>query len=305
MRRAAVLVALLVALALVASASADTGDKDSLATTSGHVGDRLTLRLIVVTPRGAAVDVVPGAPAWNGVEVVRTSADVTRDTSDGTEHTLSLVIAAFNTGPVDFQPVVAVSVGPDVTTRTLPKLTVNVASVLQTGDPLELTPLPPPEGIAGGQSPLLVPGIIAGAGVALALIVAATIWAAMTFRRRPRRGVDVPEQRRIPTLPAADQFVAGDPVTGYRSIATTVRYTLGERYGIPAPALTTRELQRRMESAGIDRWQARLAGGLLEECDAVVYAGYRPAAERRMADLTMARELVEPEALHEPAEASA
>ena len=34
-------------------------------------------------------------------------------------------------------------------------------------------------------------------------------------------------------------------------------------------------------------------GGLLEECDSVIYAGYRPAAERRQADLTMAREIVE------------
>jgi hypothetical protein len=34
-------------------------------------------------------------------------------------------------------------------------------------------------------------------------------------------------------------------------------------------------------------------GGLLEECDAVVYAGYRPASERRLADLNMAREILE------------
>ena len=48
-----------------------------------------------------------------------------------------------------------------------------------------------------------------------------------------------------------------------------------------------------MDEGGIDRFQGKLAGNLLEECDAVVYAGYRPAAERRHADLTMARELVE------------
>jgi hypothetical protein len=48
-----------------------------------------------------------------------------------------------------------------------------------------------------------------------------------------------------------------------------------------------------METSGADRFAARLVGGLLEECDSVVYAGYRPAAERRRADLTMAREIVE------------
>jgi len=146
---------------------------------------------------------------------------------------------------------------------------------------------------------------VAGTGLAVALVVAAAIWAAMAFRGRPRRGTEEPDERRLPSLPEAEQLMAGDPVAAYRSIATTVRFTLGERYGIPAPALTTRELQRRMEAVGIDRWQARLAGGLLEECDAVVYAGYRPAAERRMADLTMARELVEPEEQPERAEATA
>ena len=67
---------------------------------------------------------------------------------------------------------------------------------------------------------------------------------------------------------------------------------LARRYGLRATALTSSELRRRLEAEG-DRWQARLVGGLLEECDSVIYAGYRPAAERRQADLTMAREIVE------------
>jgi hypothetical protein len=34
-------------------------------------------------------------------------------------------------------------------------------------------------------------------------------------------------------------------------------------------------------------------GGLLEQCDAVVFAGYRPALERAELDLTAAFEVVE------------
>ena len=62
-----------------------------------------------------------------------------------------------------------------------------------------------------------------------------------------------------------------------------------------------------MEASGVDRWQTRLVGGFLEECDAVVYAGYLPAAERRQADLTMAREIVESDSRSEnsPAPAAA
>jgi hypothetical protein len=48
-----------------------------------------------------------------------------------------------------------------------------------------------------------------------------------------------------------------------------------------------------MEAAGVDRWQARLVRGLLENCDAVVYSGYLPALDRRHADLNIAREIVE------------
>jgi hypothetical protein len=48
-----------------------------------------------------------------------------------------------------------------------------------------------------------------------------------------------------------------------------------------------------MRNLGHDRWQVRVAGGLLTQCDAVVYARYRPAAERADADLTAAYEIVE------------
>jgi hypothetical protein len=43
----------------------------------------------------------------------------------------------------------------------------------------------------------------------------------------------------------------------------------------------------------LDRWQVRVAGGLLAQCDSVVYAHYRPAMERADADLTAAYEIVE------------
>jgi hypothetical protein len=48
-----------------------------------------------------------------------------------------------------------------------------------------------------------------------------------------------------------------------------------------------------MVRRGMDRWQARVVGGLLDQCDAVVYAHYRPAVERADADLTAAYEIIE------------
>jgi hypothetical protein len=95
-----------------------------------------------------------------------------------------------------------------------------------------------------------------------------------------------------PDLQGAEQLLHSDPVSAYRLMSSVVKNELARRYGVRATALTSSELRRRLETDG-DRWEARLVGGLLEECDSVIYAGYRPAAERREHDLTMAREIVE------------
>ena len=95
------------------------------------------------------------------------------------------------------------------------------------------------------------------------------------------------------TAPAAHFAAEGDCARLLRVPLGHVRGYLTERFGFPAFALTTAELQAQMTSRGIDRWQARLAGGLLAQCDAVMYAHYRPAAERADADLTAAYEIVE------------
>ena len=84
-----------------------------------------------------------------------------------------------------------------------------------------------------------------------------------------------------------------DYVAYYSTLANTLREYLTARFGFPAFALTTTEMQDQMVRRGMDRWQARIVGGLLNQCDAVVYARYRPAAERADADLTAAYEIVE------------
>ena len=84
-----------------------------------------------------------------------------------------------------------------------------------------------------------------------------------------------------------------DHVSYYAAIALAIRDYLTERYGFPAFALTTGELDHEMQRRGIDRWQTRLVNGLLTQCDASVYARYSPALERADADLTSAYEIVE------------
>ncbi|MBT7097061.1 hypothetical protein HN937_06775, partial [Candidatus Poribacteria bacterium] len=79
----------------------------------------------------------------------------------------------------------------------------------------------------------------------------------------------------------------------YGEISLVTREYLAERYEFNATALTTAELDQAAEDAGIGRWQARLATGLLQRCDAAVYARSRPDPASADHDLTVAYEVVE------------
>jgi hypothetical protein len=286
-------VAALLAFSVLAPASADDRDRVTVSRNTAVIGQQLDLLLEVHTPAGATVEVTPGTPDWRGVEVVSVDAPRTRPDGDGLVHLVRLVVAPFRPGDSSFTPVVTVVLGAEAAPRTLPVVKLTVAPSLAPSDPLELTALPPPVAIAGGESPLLRPAIAASAVAASILLVLlawlTARWVRRVFRRAAPIPCDVPAP---PGLGGAESLLYTDPVAAYRVLASLIRAELGQRYDLPAPALTTRELRSRMEAQGLDRWQARLVGGLLEECDAVVYAGYRPAPERREADLTMAREIV-------------
>jgi hypothetical protein len=283
----------LLALCVAAPAAADDGDRVTISRRTARIGQQVDLLLEVHTPAGAAVEVTPGGPAWNGVEVVSVDPPRTRADGAGLVHLVRLVVAPFTPGDSTFAPVVTVVLSGEATPRVLPTVTLAVVPTLAPNDPLELSKLLPPVAIGGAESPLLRPAIALSA-VAVAVILALLAWLLVRairgiFRHPAPEGAEAPA---LPSLGGAESLLYDDPVAAYRVLASLVRAELGRRYGLPAPALTTGELRRRMEAEGLDRWQARLVGGLLEECDAVVYAGYRPAPERRAADLNIAREIV-------------
>ncbi len=293
-RLAACLAAVSLSLLVVANAAADDGDTAILARPSFGVGEQVAMRLTVSTPAGQTVEVNPGGGEWNQVEVVRVTATSSRPVGDRAITTIDLVVASFAPGKAKFQPVVSIVSGSEVTQRALPVLNLNVLSGIGPNDKLEISPLAPPAEIEGAESPLLRPAIALGVVVGLFVVAGGLFLAARALSRRPKRApFEAPQVAQPPTLTGAEGMIDSDPVGAYRTLSYVVRSALGSKYGFPASSLTTPELKRRMESAGVDRWQARLVGGLLEECDAVVYAGYRPAGERRNADLNMAREIVE------------
>lgn len=293
MKRLAIAAFALLVLSVPLSATAqEPGDSATIAVDFALVGEQTVLTLDVLTPATATVEPDPANASWNGVEIIRVRSLETVVAGDTATHRLELVVAGFVPGQLQFQPAVFVVLGTETSNRLLPALTLDVISSLAADDPLELTPLPAPAAIDGAESPLLRPAIAAGALLVLVLVVGAA-W--LVFRRVMRRR-PAPATGAVAPIPVdldgAESLLDRDPVTAYRTLSAAVRDVLGSRYGFPARALTTREMDRRMQAAGVDRWQARLVTGLLEECDAVVYAGYRPAAERRYADLNMAREIV-------------
>ena len=283
--------AAVVALAPMALVSADSAQ---LGANSLAIGEQTTLVIEVLTPPGAAVEVDPAAPSWSGLEVVRIASSTVTQAERESVHRIELVVAPFEPGQREISPAVNVIQGSEVTPRLLPPVQLQVRESLPPGAPLELSPPPPPAPVGGAQSPLLKPAIAVGAVSALLILAALGVLAANTIaRRRPPAPEPVALTAPPPSLHGAEQVLDTDPVSAYRTLAATVRGVIASRYGFPAQSLTTAELQRRMEAQGVDRWQARLVGGLLEECDSVVYAGYRPASERRHHDLNMAREIVE------------
>jgi len=258
------------------------------------IGEQFQLTLEIETPPGSTVEVDPLAPSWAGVEVVRIASATEEPRGDVTIHRLDLVAAGFLPG-TGFAPAVVVITPSGAVSRVLPGVALGVHSSLPGDAPLELSPLPGSRSTSGGESPLLRPSMYAGAAAVAALLVGLVLAVARRVLRRVRRTAktfDEPAPE-SPGLEDAEGLIEFDPVRAYRLMGQTVRGEIARRYQLPAVALTTSEIGSRMEGAGVDRWIARLVAGLLQECDAVVYAGYRPAAERRLADLNMAREILE------------
>ncbi len=278
-------------LALLPAGGARADDEVAVSAHSVLVGEPFVLTVRVEVPPGAAVDIEPGAPSWGDVSVLGVRRhEVTRG-SDGDVHTFEVEAAAFAPGETVFRPAVLVSSADGAEIRELPEVRLAVPSVLRPGEPLELLPLPEPASIGGGVPLWVRPAAAAGAALA-ASALAAIAWRAFSATKRRLPAPEAAPPSPLPTMDELAEAVETDPVAGYRRVAAAIRTALAERYRIPAASLTAGELRRRLEERG-ERWVARLAAGLLEECDAVVYGGYRPAPERRQADLAMASELLQ------------
>ncbi len=267
------------------------------------VGDRLTYMITLEADPGTKVVLAPaGLPAE--VSLIDTPQTTTRFLDNGrVQLVMTFQVAPFVTGEIDLPTLPLRYSAPDGTSGIVdaPAEVINVTSVL----PKDTTNILPrdlkPQAEIGTAPVTWIWPALGGLIAAVFLLALLALWRRAVLKRRAAYVPPaVPVVAGPEDLARVDLDRAGaafgsdsDLVTYYSTIGVTVRRYLTDRYGFPAFALTTRELEAEMLRRGLDRWQVRVAAGLLEQCDAVVYASYRPAAERADADLTAAYEIVE------------
>jgi hypothetical protein len=307
MRATLIAIVLALGFALVAAPPASAEDPvvvdliiDQPRTTT--VGDHVRYTLVVEVDEGTNVALAPSAlPAE--VALVDAPQEARSPLGNGREEvTISFLLAPFAVGELRLPPLplrYAMSDGNGGVIEA-PGSIIRVSSVL----PPDTQPSPrdlKPQAEIGTPPPASPAPYIAGLVAVLVGLIVIALARRRFLKYRASRAA-----RRTPVLlgpedmarrmleQAGVQFKAEpDYERYYTTIGNTVRVYLTQRYGFPAFALTTRELEDAMMDLGLDRWQVRVATGLLSQCDAVVYARYRPALERADADLTAAFEIVE------------
>lgn len=165
-----------------------------------------------------------------------------------------------------------------------------------TGNDAELRTLKPQVEIHGAPAQWRQPLTIAAVLGSLALMSTTTL-IVLTRRHgklehRPTETAEESARHSLNRLSSESLVVDRDFDDYYGTISVVIRDHLQHHFGFGATAMTTDELKSLMISSGIGRWQARLVSGLLDRCDAAVYAQDYPDPASADHDLTVAYEII-------------
>ncbi len=257
-------------------------------------------RLTIAVRHGNELLISVSAPRRvTGLEVLNASPAAIQPAGDDVVTTVSYLMAGFTLGelqPGDLRVHWLRADGSAGSVAVAAPLLL-VQSTLQPDD-TELSPLKPQASIAGGPPPWQ-PTAAAGAGIGTLALLGGGAWLIIARRRRPAPEPPPPAtaedtaRRLLDSLTAESLLRDRDFDAYYGTISVVIRGYLQHRFDFRAAAMTTGELRSRMTSHGVGRWQARLVSGLLDRCDAAVYAGRYPDPASADHDLTVAYEVVE------------
>ncbi len=270
----------------------------AIAPETAHVGDRLTLTIALDYGEQFSIEGPGFGDDFGALELVAAAPPDERRGGGAVHTELRYTLAAFAPGSVTLPPLPIAWRGPQGqgTLRT-PATIIVIDSVLAPGDAELRGPKPQLDLAEEAPSPM-VPGLFVAIFAALTALGYVLVRRAIDARPAPVAAANAATPPTPPDVAARAQLDAlaraghGDLHAYYATLAATVRRYLSDRYGFPAYAMTRTELGRHMTAADIDRWAGRLASNLLEQCDAVQFAGFVPALERADADLTAAYEII-------------
>lgn len=265
------------------------------------VGERVTLTIVVDHDDDTMVEGAGFGANTGEFEIIAVAPPHTEPHEAISRTTIAYTLAAFRTGDLTIPAQSIVYRGTDGSgTLTTDAITITIQSVLAPGD-TELRPLKPQLELEDPAPPAVVPVLFVAALAALTAFGFALMRRAIAIRPILAAVADTAlapppahETARAALDAIADgDLAATDTAEYYARIAATLRGYLSSRFAFPAYAMTRSEMERGATAAGVERWPARLIANLLEQCDAVEFAAFRPAPERRAADLTAAYEIIE------------
>ena len=268
--------------------------KSSLDVSTVHVGEQVVLKLSFTTPKEVNSELDLSSNSWGELEIIEVlSIQAEPDGSGLIRNQIRVLVAVFSLQSIESIPAVRlVEIDNEHVEKIIffPPVQLDVISLFSNEQFLDLSGPSSLLDIDGERTPFFIPLLI-GLG---AVVLFGTFFFIQFLYTRNLKDVSSVESTPTSPIPVLDQsLMEGDVTEAYRLIAFRIRAYLEENFDIPASSMTTEELEDELHAAGVSGEISRLSRELLRECDSVVYAGYRPAQGRRVADFELAKTVLE------------
>ena len=263
------------------------------------VGDRITLTIAVEHESEVSVSVADDPEVFEPLDLIEVFPLETRDLGGGrTESVFSFELAAFLIGEIEPAPIAITVDGLDV--LQLQPEQIVVESVVPPDTALQLRDLKPLLEVGTGPpawiwAALFMTGFAAVSVFTMALARVPTLRKPPASQPAPILSAQSPDDAALEAfegITEARLLERGELSEYYRRIGESLRSYLSRRFGVPASAMTPRELEAGLEATSMGKLAARQTVSTLRQCESVQFAGYMPARERAEADLMAAAEIV-------------